>query len=614
MVFDMPLPRQVSPDAFVKQPFDYIVIGGGTAGIAVACRLAERKHLQIGLIEAGRSIGNDENVNVPAIYGRSISGEIDWCHQTIPQAGLGGRKLLWPRGKALGGTSSINFMAWVRASRQDYDAWEALGNRGWGWDSLLPFFKKSETFHPPSETLATNFDVRHDASSLGTGGPIHISYNEEYSASHCLWHQTLNSVGIPTNVAHTAGSNVGVWTNISSVDPRTATRSYATSYLDSGSHAPNLHILTDAQVKRIILQSDGAKCTANGVVFQCGGLEFEALASREIVLSAGSVQSPQILELSGIGNPDILGDAGVKVHVKSPMVGENLQDHIMLATIFEVDPLLPNPDDLLVDNIYATKARQEYETRQSGPCTVLPCALCYVPLKEFVPQAVLADLKKRAQAHSAFSAAKSAIVVNRLGNDTNLGHVEYIFDLGNWSPSFKGEAGKKYGTMLQILQYPFSVGSIHIRPDGSRDDDESPATELHIDPRYYHGEHGKLDVEVMQQAFHFLEKIVTTKPLANIIRCRVAPAEDVKDGERMRHWIAQNTMTDWHPVGTCAMGGRAGISGGVVNERLQVYGVRSLRVIDANKRSYSTVYAIAEKGAAMILEDLDSGADDWLKS
>lgn len=133
----MVLPSPITADSFSTQPFDYIVIGGGTAGLAVAARLAERSELRVGLLEAGNSIEDDERVKVPAFYGRAIGGENDWCFKTTTQPGLGNRSLPWPRGKALGGTSSLNFMTWVRASREDYDAWEALGNTGWGWDSLL---------------------------------------------------------------------------------------------------------------------------------------------------------------------------------------------------------------------------------------------------------------------------------------------------------------------------------------------------------------------------------------------------------------------------------------------------------------------------------------------
>ncbi|KAJ6780057.1 hypothetical protein PWT90_01229 [Aphanocladium album] len=601
-----------SADIFLKQRFDYIVVGGGTAGLAVAARLAERQDLQIGVLEAGRSTEQDENVTVPAFYGRAISGENDWCFQTAPQAGLAGRRLPWPRGKALGGTSSLNFMTWVRASRADYDAWEALGNTGWGWDSLLPYFKKSETFHPPSENLAVKFDVRHNPDSFGTSGPIQISYNEEYSASHSLWHRTLNNLGIQTNVSHTSGSNVGVWTNINSVDPSTAARSYATSYLYSSCQASNLHILTDAQVKRLTLHKQDSRCIAQGVVFRHEGKEFEVPAAREVILSAGAVQSPQVLELSGIGNPDVLERAGIQTLVNSPTVGENLQEHIMLATIFEVDPTLPNPDDLLGDDTYAAQARREYEATRRGPLTILPCSICYVPLKNIIAPPVLAKLRATAEAHSAFNTSKTAIAADRFSSDINLGHIEYIFDLGNWSTSFKGEDGKKYGTMLQILQYPFSLGSVHIRPADQGDQDANVSERLDIDPGYYHGEHGNIDIQVMREATNFLQKLIATEPLADIIRCPAAPsAEEWKDAESLHSWIVNNTVTDWHPVGTCAMGGRAGVDGGVVNERLQVYGVENLRVVDASimplqisAHLQATVYAIAEKAADMILDDL----------
>lgn len=131
------LPIVDSADEFCSKAFDYLIVGGGTAGLAVASRLAERSNLTIGVIEAGVAALGEELIDIPAYYGRSLGGKHDWCHETAPQPGLGGRTLSWPRGKVLGGTSALNFMTWVRASRQDYDAWESLGNPGWGWDSLL---------------------------------------------------------------------------------------------------------------------------------------------------------------------------------------------------------------------------------------------------------------------------------------------------------------------------------------------------------------------------------------------------------------------------------------------------------------------------------------------
>lgn len=191
--------------------------------------------------------------------------------------------------------------------------------------SYRPFFKKSETFHPPSSSVQEEHDLRYDISAFGTSGPIQIAYPNEYSPSHQLWIKGLNSLGVETNPAHFSGSNVGAWTNLSSLDPRTGARSFATEYCSlAGS---NLYILTEALVKDIIVGKVDGRYAANGVRFTHNGEEHSIAASREVILSAGTIKSPQLLELSGIGNPEVLSRAGIDVKVDSPMVGENLQEH-----------------------------------------------------------------------------------------------------------------------------------------------------------------------------------------------------------------------------------------------------------------------------------------------
>ena len=284
----------------------------------------------------------------------------------------------------------------------------------------------------------------------------------------------------------------------------------------------------------------------------------------------------------------------------------------MLAFIFEVDPTQPNPDDLKHDSAIAASAQQLYDTKKSGPLTILPCSICYVPFYQTIDEAMFKKIRTEAENSATFNnAAKNEIATQRLDGQTKLGQMEYIFDLGNWNPYFVGEEGKKYGTMLQILQYPFSVGSIHTPPAKHGEEAKDQSSPI-IDPGYYSGPNGKLDLEAMKASAKFAKKIVQTEPLASIIRGAASPAPGVLENDKLLEgWITKNTLTDWHPVGTCGMGGRAGINGGVVDERLRVYGVRGLRVVDASimplqisAHLQATVYAIAEKGAHMILEDM----------
>ncbi|PHH69654.1 hypothetical protein CDD82_7619 [Ophiocordyceps australis] len=450
-----------------------------------------------------------------------------------------------------------------------------------------------------------------DATVLGTSGPISV-HRTDYLPTHVLWHPTLNALGVETNPCHLAGSNVGVWTNLHAVDVTTQTRCSSTRYCHD--QPPNLHILTEATVHEILLQQNGHDYTATGVRFACNGQDHVVSARRQVILSAGAIMSPQLLELSGIGNPDVLAKAGVPVKVNSPMVGENLQDHMMCEFILEVDPTLQNPDKLKQDESLAKEALDVYTKDRKGPLTYMPCAFAYIPLNHLVPPPVLADMHSRAGGLTGFDADKTATLKARYNGAAKLGQMEYIFDLGNWSPFFKGEPGKQYGTLLQLLQYPNAVGSTHIKPSpsGKPSIEEKPS----IDPCYYKGHNGQLDLDIMEQCAQFAQRIVSTEPLASLIKAPAYPtASTLNDPSELRRWIVDNSLTDWHPVGTCGMGGRAGIKTGVVDERLRVYRVPNLRVVDASvmplqlsTHPQATVYAIAEKAAHMILEDMEQDA------
>lgn len=383
----------------------------------------------------------------------------------------------------------------------------------------------------------------YDTDGFGAKGPVEVSYATEYSASHQYWHETLEHMDVQNNKSHMMGSNVGAWTNLASVNPWTCTRaSSATAYYQPHRQRTNLTVLTEGFVNKIILEQDDGDWTARGVQFVHKGQMLSVFASKEVIVCAGSVQSPQILELSGIGNPDVLRKVGIDTIVPSPCVGENLQDHIMAASIYEVDSSLPNPDDLKTNPDAAAAAREQFASKGTGPLTILPNSICYLSLSQVMSEEASSRLAVKASNVQDDFPERNDIRRARFDPALpKLGQIEYIFDLGNWNPYFRPDnvtTGKKYATMLQILQYPFSRGSIHVR---SASPSEKPA----IDPQYYQGMGGSLDLDIMVECAKFAEKVTKTLPLASIVHGRVVPPGSASTDDELRNWLVTETITDW---------------------------------------------------------------------
>ncbi|CCO35528.1 Choline dehydrogenase Short=CDH [Rhizoctonia solani AG-1 IB] len=371
--------RGISTDGadFASKVFDYVIIGGGTSGLTVAARLSENPKTTVGVIETGEYLPDDPLINTPSsafgIYGNP---KYDWLFKTVPQANVNNRVLNLPRGKVLGGSSAINAMVFDRASKVEYDAWAKLGNSGWDWDALLSNMKTAERFTgiDPFRANYTNADPSSIFESQGRNGPVASSYNNWYGDLTIPFGKSMDKLGIPANFDPDSGNAYGVFNSPTSVNRTTGTRSYsASTYYAYNAHRPNLVVLTGAQATKINFKDEKnntkhENLVATGVSFVHKSKTYTVKAKKEVILAAGAFQSPQLLELSGIGNSTILEKNGIKTLIDLPGVGENYQDHVLATTTYELKPGSSFQDfDTLRNNAtFAAAAAAQYNTTRDG--------------------------------------------------------------------------------------------------------------------------------------------------------------------------------------------------------------------------------------------------------
>ncbi|MFV2031485.1 MAG: GMC family oxidoreductase, partial [Gammaproteobacteria bacterium] len=331
--------------------FDTIVVGAGSAGCVLANRLSENPAHRVLLIEAG---GRDWNpwIHIPVGYFRTMHNPaFDWCYLTEPDSGIADRQLQWPRGKVLGGSSSLNGLLYVRGQPQDYDRWAALGNDGWGFDDVLPFFKKSED----NERGADEFH--------GVGGPQKVSDLRLRRPIAEYFIRAATEVGIPLNDDYNGATQEGV-----GYFQQTAYKGFrwstAKSFLRPARRRQNLKVITKAQVSKLLL--DGRSVT--GLEYRQGGTTRRVKAAAEVILCAGAINSPQILQCSGIGDPQWLAQAGVETLHALPGVGKNLQDHLQIRLVFKTSARTLN--DELNNPLKKLKVGLQYFLTRSGPLTL----------------------------------------------------------------------------------------------------------------------------------------------------------------------------------------------------------------------------------------------------
>lgn len=526
--------------------FDYVIVGAGSAGCVLANRLSADPDVKVLLLEAG---GKDNYIwiHIPVGYLYTMNNpRTDWLFQTEADPGLNGRALNYPRGRVLGGCSSINGMIYMRGQARDYDHWRQLGNTGWAWDDVLPFFKKMEDFGPGADEMH------------GAGGEWRVENQRLSWEILDAFREAAAQVGIPKTDDFNRGNNEGC--GYFQVNQRRGVRWNASrAFLRPIADRKNLVILTGAQTERVRL----AGKRAVGVEFRQNGVLKFAEAAGEVVLAAGAIGSPHILQLSGIGPGDVLSDHGIAVQQDIPGLGRNLQDHLQLRLIYKVSGV-PTLNERANRLLGKAGMGLEYALFKRGPMTMAPSQLgCF---------------------------AKS----DASRETPNLEYHVQPLSL------------EKFGEPLHPFP-AFTASVCNLRPESRgevRLRSANPADKPMIRPNYLATPE---DRHVAADAIRLTRKIVGAPALQKYRPDEFKPGTQFQTEEELSRLAGDIGTTIFHPVGTCRMGDDPQ---GVVDERLRLRGIEGLRVVDASVMPTITsgntnapTMMIAEKGAAMLRED-----------
>ncbi|KAJ7756408.1 alcohol oxidase [Mycena maculata] len=602
---DCPIPT-LTAEQFSKLPLDYVVIGSGAGGMTVAARLSENSNVNVGLIEAGVFHKDDPLIDVPG-YGGQIFGNAtyDWLFETIPQDYAAGRIIQETRGKMLGGSTGINLLAWDRASKAEYDAWQLFANDSdWNFDNLLPYFIKSENIDLADNDVfpgvsSNGYTIAQQEFKVDDGftGPIHGSYNSIYGDLALPLASTWNNLKVPTNPNTIGGNSSGVRNERTAVF--NGTRSYSASgYYCPASTRKNLHVLTGAQASKILFTA-GSNLKATGVSFISNSVAFNASASKEVILAAGAVQTPQLLELSGIGDETILSALGIETLVNLPGVGANLQDHIYTVSQWVALPNITTFDILRYNETFLEEQTVLYEKTHTGFLDTRNSNLVFLNSNDTVfPQADVQGLiteLRASLAGSGLTPLQRAQFQIQLGwlEDGSVPQAEFIMS----SSGLVDPANDtNYMSIVTGLMHPLSRGTIHINST-------NPLAHPLIDPSYLSFDY---DLHSLSSFTTIAADVATHQPIANLLVDQQLPSSaTIESSESLEDFVISTFITGDHLACTAAMASRE--LGGVVDANLRVYGVSNLRIVDASimpiivgAHLQATVYAIAEKAADII--------------
>lgn len=533
----------------MSQTVDYIVVGAGSAGCVLANRLSESGQHSVCLLEAGPP-DSYPWIHIPIGYGKTMFHKtVNWGFYTDPDPNMLDRRIYWPRGRTLGGSSAINGLIYVRGQRQDYDHWAALGNAGWSWDECLPYFRKLE-----NNDLGTG-------PTHGTDGPLNAS---SITTPHPLVDAFVGAgqaLGLPVRNDFNTGDQEGV--GYYQLTTRKGWRcSTAVAYLRPARQRPNLRVETEAHTTAIIFEGRRAV----GVRYMQNGRLHTLLARREVLLSAGALQSPQLLQLSGVGPAPLLRSLGVNVVHALPGVGENLQDHLQVRLIYEVAQPITTNDQL---RTLTGKARMglEWLLQRKGPLAI--------------------------------GINQGAMFCRALPDESATPDTQFHFSTLS-ADMAGGNVHPFSGCTYSVCQLrPESRGSVRIRTTNPFD---APS----MQPNYLSTD---LDRRTTVAAVKYARRVAQTAPMRGLMKREFRPGADVRTDDEILHFCREYGATIFHPSGTARMG-PADDPMSVVDARLRVHGIAGLRVIDCSimptlvsGNTNVPVVMVAERAADFILED-----------